>query len=85
MIAEADGDYDRAKLLLAHGADVNAVNFRGETALTQAVRRGDADAVKALVEEAKADTSMRDRFGLTAGRRAPRTEGDRRLPGREGS
>lgn len=51
--ALANGDADRARtlarLLIAHGADVNAVQQGGWTALHQAAARGDRDLIEVLL------------------------------------
>ena len=54
-----------AQLLLASGADVNATNRQGRTALMYAADRDAPDMVRLLLE-AGADFTMRDRTGKTA-------------------
>lgn len=56
---------DVVKALVAAGANVNAANRKGETALMEAADDGYADAVRALLA-AGADRNMRDRRGETA-------------------
>jgi ankyrin repeat protein len=51
--------------LLARGADVNARDGSGQTALFTVAREGDADAVRLLIG-AKCDVNARDRGGRTA-------------------
>ncbi|POM81762.1 Ankyrin-like protein [Phytophthora palmivora] len=53
-----------AKLLLKHGADVNAANTATATPLHHAMRRYDFDLVDALLENG-ADVNQRNRFGDT--------------------
>jgi hypothetical protein len=61
----ARGDLEALKRLLAQGADVNARDEQGRTALMQAARRGDAAMVRALLE-AGADVQRRDAQGRSA-------------------
>jgi ankyrin repeat protein len=55
----------KIKLLVTHGAQLNARNEEGETALMHAVDRGDAEVVEALLQ-AGADASVQDAAGATA-------------------
>jgi ankyrin repeat protein len=50
--------------LVAHGADPNAANANGDTALVMAARAGNARAAKALIE-AGAEVEMTDAAGMT--------------------
>ncbi|MBA4389946.1 MAG: hypothetical protein C0399_03310 [Syntrophus sp. (in: bacteria)] len=53
------------KYFIDHGADLNAANKKGETALILAVKRGNADMVKVLVEK-RAAASLKDKEGKSA-------------------
>jgi uncharacterized protein len=53
------------RLLAAHGADLNAANAQGETAVHRAARQGSNTMVRALVELG-ADPNARDKSGKTA-------------------
>ena len=59
------GDVESIKKLLAGGADVNAKNKGGYTALHLAAKRGQAAAAAALLE-AKADIGLASKSGKTA-------------------
>jgi ankyrin repeat protein len=52
-------------LLLAHGAQIDAKNTEGETALHGAVKFGKEEAVKILLS-AGADINVKEKFGFTA-------------------
>jgi hypothetical protein len=65
MSAALGGHAEAAALLIAHGADINARDYKSETALYMAADKGHAAVVKILLG-AGADTSLRDRFGLRA-------------------
>lgn len=65
MLAAGGGHAEAAALLIAHGADVNARDYKSETALYMAADKGHANVVKILLA-AGADASLRDRFGLCA-------------------
>jgi CubicO group peptidase (beta-lactamase class C family) len=56
---------DTIRLLLRHGASINAVNLSGFTALHHAAESGSMDAARALLE-AGADSSLRSSAGETA-------------------
>ena len=51
------GDGKTAEWLIAHGANVNAVNYQGDTALMAAAGSGNVEVVKALIK-AKADLNV---------------------------
>lgn len=59
--AASAGDVAKVKTLLDQGADVNAANPYGGTALTFAARRGNAEVVKLLLERG-ADPNRKDNF-----------------------
>ncbi len=59
----------KIKLLVGHGAQLNAKDQQGRTALMYAVDRGEVDVVEALLQ-AGADASIRDAKGATALMRA---------------
>lgn len=63
MRAAAKGALDIAKLLLARGAQIDAVNDAGNTALMFACARGHAATARFLVENG-ARLDHRNRFGL---------------------
>ncbi|HNW30518.1 MAG TPA: ankyrin repeat domain-containing protein, partial [Spirochaetota bacterium] len=48
MLASLNGHAAVVRLLLAHGADVNARDNLGQTALTKAIQYGNAEAVTLL-------------------------------------
>lgn len=52
-------------LLLQHGADANAINNDGQSALMEAALWGRIESVKALLK-AQADKRLRDQIGLLA-------------------
>ena len=63
--AAAAGDLVRVKSLIAAGADVNAKNNNGETALMWASYKGHAEVVEALLA-ARADVNAKTDDGETA-------------------
>ena len=65
MRAASNGDLPSLRALLAAGADVNAANKSGQTALMVAAVMGHGEIVVSLIE-AGADPHLRDRLGLTA-------------------
>lgn len=65
MRAASNGDLPSVRALLAAGADVNATNKSGQTALMVAAVMGHGEIVASLIE-AGADPHLRDRLGLTA-------------------
>jgi hypothetical protein len=60
-----EGHTDIVKALLAHGADVNAKESRGRTALIYAAYNGHTDIVKALLAGG-VDADVKNKDGLTA-------------------
>ena len=62
MLAAAHKQADVMRLLLAAGADVDAKNDDGSTALMAASHKGDINVVRLLLD-AKADVNIRDRDG----------------------
>jgi ankyrin repeat protein len=65
LAAVARGDFEASRAALAQGADVNAVNSSGQTALMLAALRGD-DTLVELLLQAGADTRRTDRSGASA-------------------
>jgi len=63
--AVTHGDVEGVRELLAAGADVNARNQHGQTALMLAAHRGHLQVVDALVE-AGADLNVTAKYNLTA-------------------
>jgi ankyrin repeat protein len=63
-LAAAAGLPDFVQTLLSHGADANAVDLRGYTALMHAVEYGQIDCVRTLIPAS--DLELRDYFGLRA-------------------
>jgi ankyrin repeat protein len=61
----ADSNLPTLRLLLSKGAKLDLADVAGRTALINAVRHSNADAVKLLLE-AGADTQTRDRDGKSA-------------------
>jgi ankyrin repeat protein len=61
LAAARKGDVDAVKALLAKGADVNAKNSYGATALSYAADKGHLEVVKVLLEN-KADVNTKDTF-----------------------
>lgn len=59
------GDVDAIRELLGRGADVDALDRYGQTALMLAARAGGADVVAALIEGG-ADLNVTAKFGLSA-------------------
>ncbi|MAQ64688.1 MAG: hypothetical protein CL503_05245 [Actinobacteria bacterium] len=62
--AAESGDINQTKHLITHGADVNATDKHGRTALHEAAYYGNLEIVKALVI-AGADINAKDNVGLT--------------------
>ncbi|MFN7113985.1 MAG: ankyrin repeat domain-containing protein [Alphaproteobacteria bacterium] len=65
MSAALGGHTEAVRLLISRGADVDARDYKSETALYMACDKGHAAVVKILLD-AGADISVRDRFGLRA-------------------
>ena len=66
MTTARNGNVESLKILLAHGADVQATETRtGQTALMWAAAEGHAAAVRTLVE-LRANVAARSRSGLSA-------------------
>ncbi len=63
--AAASGNYSEVKRLIEEGADVNARDRVGETALMGASWNGHTEVVKLLIE-AEADINAQDNWGHTA-------------------
>mmetsp|Transcript_47223 Transcript_47223/g.94676 ORF Transcript_47223/g.94676 Transcript_47223/m.94676 type:complete len:83 (+) Transcript_47223:52-300(+) len=65
MIASQHGFLEGAKLLLDHGATVNATSeIDGQTAVHAAVKKKDGKSLKVLLES-RADPDVRDKYGQT--------------------
>jgi hypothetical protein len=67
-----NGDLKLLRRLLQAGADGDAVNYDGRTALHIAAAEGNVPAVELLVAEGGADVRKRDRWGATAEEEARR-------------
>jgi ankyrin repeat protein len=65
VIAASGNDKPMVELLLRSGADVNDVNYSGETALHYAAAEGSKDIVKMLIDK-KADVNAKTEIGGTA-------------------
>ena len=65
MIASLRGQTEVVKMLLEKGADVNAKNTKGWTALMIASLRGQTEVVKNLLEKG-ADVNAKDEDGKSA-------------------
>ena len=64
LVETAAGSVDRVRDLIARGADVNARNYKGQTALHCAARAGFVEIVSLLLEHG-AEVDLRDRAGHT--------------------
>lgn len=71
LAASARGDAEAVRTALAQGADVNAVDAAGRSALMLAAQRGDAVLVRLLLATG-ADPQRTDRNGLNAAAHARR-------------
>lgn len=60
-----EGNLDRVRIALENGADLNAKDFGGATALILASAKGHIEVVRFLLEEG-ADTTIQDKKGWTA-------------------
>ena len=65
MWAADIGNTEIAQLLLENGADIDAVNFKGHTALIIAVRKEKLDMVKFLIGK-NAELNTKSNYGQTA-------------------
>ena len=63
--AAINGDIKKVRELIENGADVDAKNNDGKTALHKAALRGNVDVVKVLIEN-RADVVAKDECGKTA-------------------
>ncbi len=68
-MAAFNGNTHTVKALLAAGADVNAVDGTGASAVMEAAAFGHGAAVKALIQ-AGADLNLKNKAGVTAVQRA---------------
>ena len=64
MLAAEAGAIDRARRLIAQGANVQARDADGWTALMLAAKEGHTEIAKLLLDKG-ADPDVRDRFGVT--------------------
>ena len=71
--AEFDGKSDLLRAMIAHGANVNAVNKQGKTALMAASENGSTENVRALIENG-ADVNLTDKESKAAWDRADNVE-----------
>jgi len=55
MLAAYHGNAETVRALIEKGADVNAINDRGQSPIAGAVFKGYDEVVKVLVEEGRAD------------------------------
>ncbi|CAM9371448.1 unnamed protein product [Discosporangium mesarthrocarpum] len=67
IIASSQGHLSVVKHLLQRGADVNATDHRGDTALSTAYFFGKVEVVKALLAQAGIDTEIRNIQGKRVG------------------
>ncbi|HQO40181.1 MAG TPA: ankyrin repeat domain-containing protein [Spirochaetota bacterium] len=63
--AATDGDASRVRKLISQGADVNAKDKDGKTALMLAAEKGESVVIKMLID-AQADVNVKDNNGRTA-------------------
>ena len=63
--ASSGGDLERVRALLDAGADIDALDEHGQTALMNAARRGDAQMVELLIQRA-AGLNYTAKYRLTA-------------------
>uniref|UniRef100_A0A1B0GPS0 Uncharacterized protein n=2 Tax=Phlebotomus papatasi TaxID=29031 RepID=A0A1B0GPS0_PHLPP len=66
MLAVSHGNVNMVAMLIAAGADVNAQDEDGSTALMCAVEHGKMDIVKVLLAQPQCDSSIQDMDGSTA-------------------
>ena len=62
--AAEEGQHELIQRLISVGADVNSVNFYGETPLIYAICRGHSEAVKTLIDKS-ADINLADKKGMS--------------------
>ena len=63
--AAEDGDTETAKELINAKADLNVLNWNGDTPLMMAIKRRHTETAKELIN-AKADVNVKNRNGVTA-------------------
>ncbi|XP_067293312.1 glutaminase liver isoform, mitochondrial isoform X4 [Pseudorasbora parva] len=76
LLAVYRGDMVSLRRYLLSGADVNAVDYDGRSALHVAASEGRLDVIKFLVENAGANCTLKDRWGNTALQEAMRCNQD---------
>ncbi|KTG37400.1 hypothetical protein cypCar_00012167, partial [Cyprinus carpio] len=76
LLAAYRGDIVSLRRYLLSGADVNAVDYDGRSALHVAASEGRLDVIKFLVENAGANCRLKDRWGNTALQEAMRCNQD---------
>ncbi|RXN19630.1 glutaminase liver mitochondrial-like isoform X1 [Labeo rohita] len=76
LLAAYRGDIVSLRRYLLSGADVNAVDYDGRSALHVAASEGRLDVIKFLVENAGANCTLKDRWGNTALQEALRCNQD---------
>ncbi|XP_016313019.1 glutaminase liver isoform, mitochondrial isoform X2 [Sinocyclocheilus anshuiensis] len=76
LLAAYRGDIVSLRRYLLSGADVNAVDYDGRSALHVAASEGRLDVIKFLVENAGANCSLKDRWGNMALQEAMRCNQD---------
>lgn len=64
--AARDGDLDTLRAYFRAGRPVNDPNPRGDTLLTVAAYRGQAEAVELILDQPKVEVDARNKMGLTA-------------------
>ncbi|KAL1247528.1 hypothetical protein QQF64_022904 [Cirrhinus molitorella] len=76
LLAAYRGDVVSLRRYLLSGADVNAVDYDGRSALHVAASEGRLDVIKFLVENAGANCTLKDRWGNTSLQEAMRCHQD---------
>ena len=66
IAAASEGNFEKVKELVKQGADVNAVDEDGYTALMYTAGHGNLDIVKYLIEDHGADVNAEAEYGDTA-------------------
>lgn len=66
LLAAYRGDLQSLRRYFLSGVDVNAVDYDGRSALHVAASEGRLEVIKFLLENARADTMLKDRWGNTA-------------------